>query len=206
MADVAGRLGAEVTTLEFPWGTPVIPGQVAEQLQQDHYDIVAVVHAETSTGVRNPVEELSQLLKGYGALFIVDTVTSLAGIPVTTDAWGADVVYSGTQKCLSCPPGLAPITFSEKALTKLSARKSKVPNWYLDMSMLVNYWSGQKRVYHHTAPINMIYGLYQAIYNVLDDGLENVFARHQAAHGNLVTKLGELGLEMLGSRNTVCLC
>ena len=197
MADVAGRLGAAVTTLEFPWGTPVRPEAVKEQLAKDQYDLVAVVHAETSTGVRNPITEISRLLSDYNALFLVDTVTSLAGIPVTVDAWGADVVYSGTQKCLSCPPGLAPITFSEKAVQKFTQRKTKVPNWYLDMNMLVNYWSGKKRVYHHTAPINMVYGLYQAIYNVLEEGPEQVFARHQAAHDYLVAQLQELGVEML---------
>ncbi len=197
MADVAGRLGAKVDTLEFPWGQPVLPETAAQALQKEDYDIVATVHAETSTGVRNPIEALGALLKDYGALFIVDAVTSLGGIPVTADAWGADVVYSGSQKCLSCPPGLAPITFSEKALSKLARRKSKVPSWYLDMNMLINYWSGQKRVYHHTAPINMIYGLYQAIYNILEEGEERVFARHQEVHRHLVRELADLGLEML---------
>ena len=119
MADVAGRLRAEVDTLEFPWGTPVVPEAVRDRLAEREYDLVAVVHAETSTGVCNPVAEIGSLVRACDALYLVDTVTSLGGIPVTMDAWGADVVYSGTQKCLSCPPGLSPVSFSERALAKL---------------------------------------------------------------------------------------
>lgn len=197
MADVAARLGAEVTKLDFAWGTPVLPETVAGQLKREQYDIVAMIHAETSTGVCNPVAEISRLLDGYGALFIVDAVTSLGGIPVEADEWQADVVYSGTQKCLSCPPGLSPITFSQRAVAKLGGRKSKVPNWYLDMSMLIQYWQGQQRVYHHTAPINMVYGLYQAIYNILEEGLAQSHRRHREAHLYLVDELKQLGLEML---------
>ncbi len=197
MADVAGRLGAEVTELTFPWGTPVIVDQVAEQLKKDDYKIVAVVHAETSTGVRNPVQEIGDLLRGKDTLYLVDTVTSLGGIPVEIDKWGADIVYSGTQKCLSCPPGLAPASFSPAAVEKLQSRSCKVPNWYLDLTMLTKYWEGKTRVYHHTAPINMLYGLYQAIWNVLDEGLENVYARHKAAHERLVAGLADMGWQML---------
>lgn len=197
MIDVATRLGAVVTELAFTWGTPVDIDQVKEQLKKDDYKIVAVVHAETSTGVLNPVPEIAKLLEEKDSLFLVDTVTSLGGIPVEVDKWGADVVYSGTQKCLSCPPGLAPATFSPAAVEKLNNRKSKVPNWYLDLSMLTKYWEGKTRVYHHTAPVNMLYGLYQAIWNVLNEGEENVFARHQAAHEHLVAGMADLGWEML---------
>ena len=196
MEDVAGRLGAKVDALEFEWGTPVIPETVAAQLEKNKYDLVAVVHAETSTGVANPVREISNLVKPTGALFLVDCVTSLGGMPVTMDEWRADAMYSGTQKCLSCPPGLSPVSFSEAALDKIKARKSKVPNWYLDLTMIMNYWEGNTRAYHHTAPINMIYGLYAALDKVLGEGLENSYARHAAMHESLVRGLEDLGLEM----------
>ncbi|MGZ3593326.1 MAG: pyridoxal-phosphate-dependent aminotransferase family protein, partial [Syntrophales bacterium] len=136
MQDVAGRLGAKVDALEFAWGTPVVPEAVEKKLRQDSYKIVAVVHAETSTGVKNPVAEIGALLKGSDAIYLVDTVTSLGGIEVRMDDWNIDALYSGTQKCLSCPPGLAPLSFSDKAMAKLSGRKTKVPNWYLDITLI----------------------------------------------------------------------
>ena len=196
MEDVASRLGANVDSLNFDWGTPVLLEQVEKQIAQKKYDLVAVVHAETSTGVCNPVEEIGKLIKSNGALYLVDCVTSLGGINVMMDKWTIDAIYSGTQKCLSCPPGLSPISFSERAVEKLSKRKSKVPNWYLDLSMIINYWSGKARVYHHTAPINMLYGLYQACFNILDEGLENVMQRHLQMHQLLANELNNLGLEL----------
>lgn len=197
MIDVAGRLGAKVDVLEFPWGTPVVVSQVAEKLKSKSYKIVAVVHAETSTGVCNPVAEIGALLKGKDTIYLVDTVTSLGGIPVAMDAWGCDALYSGTQKCLSCPPGLSPVSFSDKAVAKLNARKTKVPNWYLDLSMITKYWEGNARVYHHTAPINMLYGLYQALYLIDAEGLDKAFARHRDAHNKLVENLAAMNLNML---------
>jgi alanine-glyoxylate transaminase/serine-glyoxylate transaminase/serine-pyruvate transaminase len=197
MEDVASRLGAQVDTIEFEWGTPVVTRRVGEKLREKDYDLVAVVHAETSTGVRNPVAEIADLLKGSKTLFLVDTVTSLGGIPVETDKWHVDAMYSGTQKCLSCPPGLSPVTFSERSLEKLRARKTKVPNWYLDLSLIVSYWEGSKRTYHHTAPINMLYALYQSLRCILDEGMENVFERHRRCHEALVDVLGSMGIEML---------
>jgi alanine-glyoxylate transaminase/serine-glyoxylate transaminase/serine-pyruvate transaminase len=197
MTDVATRLRAEVDTLEFEWGTPVEPAAVEKQLAKKKYSLVAVVHAETSTGVNNPVEAIGQLVQPTGALYLIDTVTSLGGMPVKMDEWGVDVLYSGTQKCLSCPPGLAPVSFSDRAVKKLRGRESKVPNWYLDLTMIVNYWEGAKRVYHHTAPINMLYGLYQALLCIVDEGLDNVFTRHRQAHEQLVAGLADLGLPML---------
>jgi len=196
MKDVAERLGAEVDTLEFEWGTPVLPDQVREKLMQKTFKIVAAVHAETSTGVANPVEEIGTLVKGTDSLFLVDAVTSLGGMEVAVDKWGVDIIYSGTQKCLSCPPGISPVSFSDRAVEILSNRKTKVPNWYLDLSMIVNYWEGQKRAYHHTAPINMIYALYQAMGNLLEEGLENAFERHLENHRKLVIGLEKLGLSM----------
>jgi len=196
MADVAGRLGADVDVLEFEWGTPVIPDEVAKALGKKKYALVAVVHAETSTGVCNPVETIGRLVKEHGALYLVDCVTSLGGIEVALDRWGVDAFYSGTQKCLSCPPGLAPISFSEAAVAKLKNRKKKVPNWYLDLTMIINYWEGNTRAYHHTAPINMNYALYQALRLILQEGTDKVFARHKAAHDQLVNALGALGFTM----------
>jgi len=158
---------------------------------------VAIVHAETSTGVANPVAEVGELVAETGALYLVDTVTSLGGTPVAMDAWHGDALYSGTQKCLSCPPGLAPVSFSSRAVEKLHARKTKVPNWYLDLTLIISYWEGATRAYHHTAPINMLYGLHQALRCILDEGQDAVFARHRAAHEQLVAGLERLGLSML---------
>ncbi|MCX5856759.1 MAG: alanine--glyoxylate aminotransferase family protein [Deltaproteobacteria bacterium] len=196
MSDVAARLGAEVDTLEFTWGTPVVPEAVEKKIREKAYRIVAVVHAETSTGVMNPVAEIGKMLKGSDMLYLVDTVTSLGGIDVRMDDWGIDALYSGTQKCLSCPPGLAPLSFSERATAKLNGRKTKVPNWYLDLSLISNYW-GAKRVYHHTAPVNMLYGLYQALLLLLEEGPEKAFQRHRKNHLALVSGLKGLGMEML---------
>lgn len=197
MEDVAGRLGAQVDTLDFEWGTPVDVGAVKKKLQEKNYGIVAVVHAETSTGVQNPVEDIGILLKGKKTIYLVDAVTSLGGIEVKMDEWGIDAIYSGTQKCLSCPPGLSPVSFSDKAVAKLRNRKTKVPNWYLDLAMIINYWEGRKRIYHHTAPISMLYGLYQALSLILDEGPGNVYKRHKDTHKLLVKGLEGMGLEML---------
>lgn len=196
MAEISRRLGAEVDTVEVPWGQPVDPAEAKKAVSKKYYKIVSVVHAETSTGVRNPVQEIGSMLKSGRELFIVDAVTSLGGMDVHCDEWGIDALYSGTQKCLSCPPGLSPVTFSEKALEVMDKRETKVPNWYLDVSMIKSYWEGQKRAYHHTAPINMIYALYRALGLVQSEGLENVFARHRKNHEYLVNGLKELGMEM----------
>ncbi|MEQ9220125.1 MAG: alanine--glyoxylate aminotransferase family protein [Cyclobacteriaceae bacterium] len=194
MQDLAGRLGAEVDALEFEWGTPVIPGDVEKKLKGVKYDLIAVVHAETSTGVRNPVEEISKIVSKTDALFLVDAVTSLGGIPVKVDEWKIDAIYSGTQKCLSCPPGLSPVSMSDRAVKKIMDRKNKVPNWYLDLTMIINYWAGEKRAYHHTAPINMLYALNEAVHLILDEGLENVFKRHAEIHQYLGSELEKIGL------------
>ena len=197
MQDLATRLGANVDTLEFEWGTPVMVDAVKKKLDAKTYKIVAVVHAETSTGVRNPVAEIGSLLAGSDTLYLVDAVTSLGGIDVNMDGWGIDSLYSGTQKCLSCPPGLAPVAFSDRAVAALKARKTKVPNWYLDLTMIIKYWEGHTRAYHHTAPVNMLYGLYQALDLILTEGLDKAFERHLENHRTLVAGLEEMGLEML---------
>ncbi len=197
MTDLAQRLRADVDTLEFPWGTPILAEDVRRRLSERHYKLVAVVHAETSTGVCNPVAEIGKAVQDTEALYLVDTVTSLGGMPVTMDQWSADALYSGTQKCLSCPPGLAPVSFSERAVSRLQARKVKVPNWYLDLTMIIKYWEGASRVYHHTAPINMLYGLHAALGCILEEGLTGVFRRHLDAHHQLVRGLADMGVTML---------
>ena len=197
MEEVATRLGAEVDVIEFEWGTPVIPEKVKEKLYSKSYKIVAMVHAETSTGVKNPVNKISEILKGSNSLFLVDSVTGLGGIEVKVDEWRIDAFYSGSQKCLSCPPGLAPVSFSDHAYSVISNRKNKVPNWYLDMGLIGQYWQKErKRAYHHTAPINMLYALYQALLLIHEEGLENVYKRHLDNHIILKEGLEELGLEM----------
>jgi alanine-glyoxylate transaminase/serine-glyoxylate transaminase/serine-pyruvate transaminase len=195
MVDVAERCGAKVTRVESPWGTIIEPKAVAEALKNKKPKLVAIVHAETSTGALTPVKEISDLARAAGALFVLDTVTSLGGCPVRIDEWQVDAVYSGTQKCLSCPPGLSPVSFSPRALEAARNRKSKVQSWYLDVNLLASYW-GQERVYHHTAPISMNYGLHEALRLVLVEGLENRWKRHQENHLLLKEGLKELGLSI----------
>ena len=196
MAEVAGRLSGRVDKLEFPWGTPILLDEVQKQLSSERYSVVAVVHGETATGVQNPVAEIGAMLNGSDTLYIVDTVTTLAGVKVSMDDWNCDAIYSCTQKCVSCPPGLSPLAFSPKAMQKVKSRKTKVPNWYLDLGLISDYW-GRNRVYHHTAPINMIYGLYQALHMFFDEGPEKVHERHMQSHKALVDGLEKLGLKML---------
>jgi alanine-glyoxylate transaminase/serine-glyoxylate transaminase/serine-pyruvate transaminase len=197
MREIATRLGAEVEALEFEWGTPVQPEAVEKKLKERAFKLVAMVHAETSTGVRNPAAELGRLLQRSDSLYLLDAVTSLGGIEVDVDGWGVDAVYSGSQKCLSCPPGLAPVSFSTDAEKAIASRKNKTPSFYLDVELIGRYWGGDKRSYHHTAPMNMLYGLYQALMLVMEEGMDKVFARHQLVHERLVEGLEGLGLELL---------
>ncbi len=199
MQDVATRLGARVDTIDYPWGEAVDPQDVVRKLKQNDYKMVAVVHAETSTGVKNPVAAIGDMVSEHGALYLVDTVTSLGGIEVQVDDWHIDAIYSGTQKCLSCPPGLSPVSFSQRAVDAIESRQKKVPNWYLDLSLILKYWQGQARTYHHTAPINMIYALHQSLALILEEGPASVFDRHLQQHRDLVSGLQNLGLEMLVS-------
>ena len=194
MADVAERCGARVTKVEAEWGRIIEVQQIREALAKvPRPKLVAIVHAETSTGALTPVEEISRLAHEAGALFLLDTVTSLGGCPVRLDAWQVDAVYSGTQKCLSCPPGLSPVSLSPRAMEVATSRKKKVQSWYLDVNLLASYW-GQERVYHHTAPISMNYALHEALRLALVEGLENRFRRHQENHLALKAGLAELGL------------
>jgi alanine-glyoxylate transaminase/serine-glyoxylate transaminase/serine-pyruvate transaminase len=193
MADVARRAGAEVTTLERPFGEAFDPDEVRAAIQRVRPKVVGIVHAETSTGVRQPLEDIARACREHDVLFAVDTVTSLGGIPVEVDAWGLDAVYSGTQKCLSCPPGLAPVTFGPRAVAAIERRKTPVQSWYLDMTMIMRYWGGD-RFYHHTAPISMNYALREALALVVEEGLEARFARHLRNHDALKAGLEALGL------------
>jgi alanine-glyoxylate transaminase/serine-glyoxylate transaminase/serine-pyruvate transaminase len=194
IADVAGRAGAEVSTIERPSGEVFDPAEVTAAVKEHAPKVVGIVHAETSTGAWQPLEEISQIVHDAGALLLVDCVTSLGGVPVEVDAWGLDAVYSGTQKCLSCPPGLAPVTFSAKAVEAIDNRKSKVASWYLDMTMVRSYWGGE-RAYHHTAPINMNFGLHEALRIVLEEGLPARHARHMQNHLALKAGLLAMGIE-----------
>jgi alanine-glyoxylate transaminase/serine-glyoxylate transaminase/serine-pyruvate transaminase len=198
MVDVAERCGAKVTKLDAPWGRIIEPSQVAEAVKGRKPKLVAIVHAETSTGALTPVEEISRIAHGAGALMVLDTVTSLGGCPVRIDDWQIDAVYSGTQKCLSCPPGLSPVSFSPRAMEVAAKRSRKVQSWYLDVNLLASYW-GQERVYHHTAPITMNYALHEALRLVLMEGLEARWRRHQQNHELLKKGLDALRLS-LGSQ------
>ena len=195
MVDCAGRLGADVMPIEAEWGRAVSAEAVEEALAGRQPKIFAFVHAETSTGVCQPVTDIVALAKATGALVLMDCVTSLAGVDVALDAWGIDASFSGTQKCLSCPPGLAPLSFNEESVAKLQARKGKVPSWYLDLTMVGDYW-GASRKYHHTAPVNMIYALREALRIILEEGLEARFARHLLNHNALVAGVEAMGLRM----------
>ena len=197
MCDVAERCGGKVTRVEAPWGRIIEPAAVAEALKKvARPKFVAIIHAETSTGALTPVEEISQLAHAAGALFLLDTVTSLAGCPVKIDEWQVDAVYSGTQKCLGAPPGLSPVSLSPAALAIAQKRTKKVQSWYLDVNLLSSYW-GQERVYHHTAPITMNYGLHEALRLVLLEGLEARWQRHNQNHLALKAGLAELGLAIV---------
>src|SRR5207237_2293505 len=194
MVDVAERAGAKVTKVERPWGEIFTSDDLKPALQSAKPKVVGIVMAETSTGAWQPIPEISKAVHYAGAMLLVDTVTALGGIPVEVDAWNIDAVYSGTQKCLSCPPGLAPVSFSPRAMETILGRKTKVQSWYLDVSMLANYW-GQNRVYHHTAPINMTWGLYEALCLIHEEGLENCFARHLRNHHALKAGLAAIGIQ-----------
>jgi alanine-glyoxylate transaminase/serine-glyoxylate transaminase/serine-pyruvate transaminase len=201
MKDVMERCGAIVHTTEVPWGEIVALDQIQRALgEHPKVKVVGIVHAETSTGAHQPLEGIADAVHATDALFMVDTVTSLGGHEVRMDHWGIDAIYSGTQKCLSCPPGLAPVSFGKRALVKMDARRSKVQSWYLDVSMLRKYYlsgGGGGRLYHHTAPVNMTYGLHEALTIVLEEGLEARWERHAQMHRRLRSGLEALGLSYI---------
>lgn len=204
MKDVMERCGAVVHALETSWGDVFSREQIAAALAaHPHVKLLGIVHAETSTGAHQPLDGIAELVHASRALLVVDAVTSLGGHELCVDDWGIDAIYSGTQKCLSCPPGLSPVSFGPRALARMDARKTKVQSWYLDVSMLRKYYTGGGggRVYHHTAPINMTYALHEALTIVLEEGLDARIARHAAMHERLRAGLQQLGLTYIPTRS-----
>ncbi|MCF7787900.1 MAG: alanine--glyoxylate aminotransferase family protein [Prosthecobacter sp.] len=204
MKDVMERCGATVHAVEAAWGDVIELDQIAAALDQHpKTKLVGIVHAETSTGAHQPLEGFADLVHSKGALLVVDAVTSLGGHELKVDEWGIDAIYSGTQKCLSCPPGLAPVSFGDRALAIMDARKTKVQSWYLDVSMLRKYYTGGGggRVYHHTAPINMTYALHEALNIVLEEGLDARIARHEKMHLRLRAGLEAMGISYIPKRS-----
>lgn len=197
MVDIVERCGAKVIKVEAPWGEAIDPQQVKVALESCEPKLVAIVHAETSTGVLQPLEEISRMTHEADALFVVDAVTSYCGTELKVDEWGIDAIYSGTQKCLSAPPGLSPVSFSDAAVAVMDARKTKVQSWFLDLSLVRSYWSGAKRTYHHTAPVSAMFALREAYKIVLEEGLENRWQRHQKNHLLLKSGLEAMGFEFL---------
>jgi len=190
------RQEAEITVLEGEWGTPADPERVKAELNKRAYKVMGLVHAETSTGVLQPMDEISRLAKEYGVMLLLDTVTSLGGVDVKADEWGLDAAYSCSQKCIGAPPGLAPVTFSDRALEAAKNRKHPIRSWYLDITLLDKYW-GADRVYHHTSSSTLNYALLEALQLIEEEGLQNRFARHLKNHTALVAGVEAMGLQML---------
>jgi len=210
MAAMVERCGGRPIPIESPWGRIIEPDAIADALKR-HAPVkaVAVVHAETSTGVHQPLEDIGRLCRHFDTLLIVDAVTSLAGLPLDVDGWNIDIAYSGTQKCLSCPPGLAPLTIGERALAAIRSRRTPCQSWYLDVSLIADYWVSSNRAYHHTAPISMIYALQEALRLVDEEGLDARYARHRTNSHALMAGLDALGFEPTaqeGARLTTLHC
>lgn len=199
MRQMASRCGATVVTVSSPWGRAVDVDAVAAALDaHPRTKVLAFVHAETSTGARSDARRLAALAQARNVLTLCDTVTSLGGIALEVDAWGLDAVYSGTQKCLSAPPGLSPVTFSPRAVECIRTRKTEVQSWFMDLRLVMSYWQGgAKRAYHHTAPVNALYGLHEALLMLFEEGLDASWQRHEAAHRRLAEGLAQQGMELL---------
>jgi alanine-glyoxylate transaminase/serine-glyoxylate transaminase/serine-pyruvate transaminase len=198
--DIAGRTGAQVTVREAPWGQTFDPQQIREALQQVRPKVLGIVHAETSTGALQDISQLGKLCHEFGTLLVTDCVTSLGCTPVKLDEWEVDAAFSCSQKGLSCPPGMAPVSFSPRAVDALKARKTKVQSWYLDLTSIMSYWGGE-RSYHHTAPISMVYALREGLRLVLEEGLEARWARHVRNYKALRAGLEALGLQYTAAPN-----
>jgi alanine-glyoxylate transaminase / serine-glyoxylate transaminase / serine-pyruvate transaminase len=196
LVEMASRYGAQITRIDRPWGEAFTLEDVAAALQKKPAHLVAMIHAETSTGVMQPMQGMAELVHAQGGLLVMDCVASLGGVPVKVDEWGVDIAFSGSQKCLSVPPGLAPITVSPRAQAYLSARNSKIANWYLDLTMVSKFW-GKERTYHHTAPISLNYALYEGLKLVTEEGLEARWERHRLNAELLCEGLEKLGLELI---------
>ena len=200
MQSICDRMGATAITIDNEWGTAVDPGELQRTLEA-HEDarVVAFVHAETSTGVRSDAEQIARIAKQHGCLIIADCVTSLSGVPLRVDDWGIDVAYSGSQKCLSCVPGLSPITFSDDAVERIRQRTHQVQSWFCDVNLLMSYYESntKARAYHHTAPVNSLFAINEALRQVVDETLEARWSRHQQAADRLYDRLESAGLELL---------
>lgn len=198
MIENVERCGGKAVVVEEEWGRPVDPQKLEDALRaHPEARVVAFVHAETSTGAQSDAAALCALARGHGCLSIVDTVTSLGGTPVRVDEWGADAVYSGSQKCLSCTPGLSPATFSAAAIDRVRERKTRVQSWFMDLNLVLDYWDATQRTYHHTAPGNSLYGLHEALRLLAEEGLENAWTRHRRHHAALKAGLEALGLQFI---------
>ena len=204
MVEMATRVGADVVPLRAEWGQP-FPVEILEEAlgQRSRVKMVTAVHAETSTGISQPLEDISRLAREHDALFMVDAVTSLGGNEVAVDRWEIDYAYSATQKCLACPPGLSPVAISPRALDVVKSRQRKPTSWYLDLGLIANYWAGD-HVYHHTAPVSNIVGLREALRIVLEEGLESRYKRHRRNAEALWAGLEALGLELVSPKSTAC--
>jgi alanine-glyoxylate transaminase/serine-glyoxylate transaminase/serine-pyruvate transaminase len=198
MKENVERCGATAIMVEDTWGTAVDPNKLEQALKKNtDAKVVAFVHAETSTGALSDVKTLVEIAHRHNCLAIVDAVTSLGGSPLKVDEWNVDAIYSGSQKCLSCTPGLSPVSFNERAVEIIKARKTKVQSWFLDMNLVMGYWGSGKRAYHHTAPINALYGLHEALVILQDEGLENAWARHDRNHLALKAGIEAMGLRFV---------
>ena len=198
MKENVERCGATAIMVEDAWGTAVDPGKLEESLKKNpDAKVVAFVHAETSTGAQSDVKTLVEIAHRHNCITIVDAVTSLGGSPLKVDEWNVDAIYSGSQKCLSCTPGLSPVSFNERAVERIKARKTKVQSWFLDLNLVMGYWGSGKRAYHHTAPINALYGLHEALVILQDEGLENAWARHDRNHQALKAGIEAMGLRFV---------
>ena len=199
MKEVAERCGAQVVMVEDDWGKPVDPNKAEEALKANpDAKVLAFVHAETSTGARSDAETLCKIAHDNDALALVDAVTSLGGSELKVDDWGIDAIYSGTQKCLSCTPGISPVSFSQRAVDVITSRKTKVQSWFLDTNLVMGYWGpNAKRAYHHTAPVNAMYALHESLVMLQDEGIENAWARHYNNHLVLRAGLEAMGLNFV---------
>jgi alanine-glyoxylate transaminase/serine-glyoxylate transaminase/serine-pyruvate transaminase len=211
LRQMAERQEAEVTVVEGEWGRPTDPQRVKEALQNKGYKVIALVHAETSTGVRQPMDDIVRLAREHGTMVLLDTVTSLGGVEIKVDEWGLDAAYSCSQKCIGAPPGLAPVTFSDRAIETARNRKHPTRSWYLDITLLDQYWGSAPRVYHHTSSSTLNYALLEALLLIEEEGLQNRFGRHLKNHQALVAGVEAMGLEMLvkpehrlPTLNTIC--
>jgi alanine-glyoxylate transaminase/serine-glyoxylate transaminase/serine-pyruvate transaminase len=196
MKSIVERCGAEAVVINMPWGRAVDPQLFEDALKKNKgINVCSFVHAETSTGARTDIKTLTEIAHQHDCIVIADTVTSLGGIPLLIDEWNIDVSYSGSQKCLSCPPGLSPVTFNERAVEFIKKRKSTVQSWFMDLNLILSYWGGStKRAYHHTAPINSLYALHESLLILKEEGIEYSWKRHKANGEKLVSELAKIGL------------